>query len=113
MGKRKLDSKHPITCIVSGLYADGKLAVARALLKELRSATVLVGDPAAKRALSTKEVIEYNGETPKLPHGVGNVVVLAHDLAQPSRIAAATTSGGRAAPKLLCVIDARSFLDEW
>lgn len=106
----------PLICLVCGLYADGKVAVACSLLKELKAASVLVGDLAAKRAVSKKaggafEVAEYAAEVPHLPDG--SIVIVAHDFAQPSRVAAAVKASGSSSPKLLCVIDTRSFLDEW
>ena len=106
----------PLICLVCGLYADGKVAVACSLLKELKAASVLVGDLAAKRAVSKKaggafEVAEYAAEVPHLPDG--SIVIVAHDFAQPSRVAAAVEASGSSPPKLLCVIDTRSFLDEW
>eukprot|EP00312_Isochrysidales_sp_CCMP1244_P026636 CAMPEP_0202773310 /NCGR_PEP_ID=MMETSP1388-20130828/44372_1 /ASSEMBLY_ACC=CAM_ASM_000864 /TAXON_ID=37098 /ORGANISM="Isochrysis sp, Strain CCMP1244" /LENGTH=208 /DNA_ID=CAMNT_0049442327 /DNA_START=105 /DNA_END=727 /DNA_ORIENTATION=- len=106
----------PLICLVCGLYADGKVAVACSLLKELKAASVLVGDLAAKRAVSKKaggafEVAEYAAEVPHLPDG--SIVIVAHDFAQPSRVAAAVEASGSSSPKLLCVIDTRSFLDEW
>ena len=58
------------------------------------------------------EVTGYKTPMPAPPPLGKSAVVLPHDLAQPSRVAAALTSDGRAA-KLLTVLDARSFLDDW
>ena len=117
------DLKHvamqPVMCIVQGLYIEGKTAITQCLLKELQSATLIVSDlKAGRRAIPKKagtfEVREYTTETPQPPpHGlIQNVVVLSHDLARPSRVAAAMTSDTRTA-RLLTVLDVRSFLDEW
>ena len=52
-------------------------------------------------------------ETPQLQtQDLLNVVVLSHVLAQPSRVAAAMASA-TSTVRLLTVLDARSFLDEW
>ena len=104
MPKRKADAeppKHrrdapppPVTYIVSCLYVEGKAAVARRLLKELASAVVIasdlrVGQQAVpkKAAASEFEVMAYATEVPELPPQAlhQNAVVLAHDLARPSR----------------------------
>jgi G3E family GTPase len=107
----------PQRIILCGLYDEGKTAVAKCLLKELRSATVIACDlKTGRRAVPKKsgefEVRVYT-ETPQLQtQGLLNVVLLSHVLAQPSRVAAAMASGNSAA-RLLTVLDARSFLDEW
>ena len=107
----------PQRIIVCGLYDEGKTAVAKCLLQELRSATVIACDlKAGRRAVPKKsgefEVRVYT-EAPQLPaQDLQNVVVLCHPLAQPSRVAAALASA-ISAVRLLTVIDARSFLDEW
>ena len=111
---KRRGEKSSVTCIVCGLYAEGKAAVTRCLLKELESATVIASDLKAGRAAVPKkvEVTEYKTETPRLPPDASNVVVLPHDLARPSRLAAAMASDKRPAV-LLTVLDARSFLDDW
>ena len=78
------------TCIVSGPYAEGKAAVTRCLLKELKAATVIASDlHLGRQAVPNKgpfDVKDYKTETPQLSpqNSVQNVVVLAHDLARPS-----------------------------
>ena len=107
----------PVRIILCGLYDKGKTAVAKSLLKELKSATVIACDlKAGRRAVPKKsgefEVRVYT-ETPQLQtQDLLNVVVLSHVLAQPSRVAAAMASA-TSAVRLLTVLDARSFLDEW
>ena len=107
----------PQRIILCGLYDEGKTAVAKCLLQELRSATVIACDlKAGRRAVPKKsgefEVTVYT-EAPQLPaQDLQNVVVLCHPLAQPSRVAAALASAN-CAVRLLTVLDARSFLDEW
>ena len=102
MRKRRREERQPIACIVTGLYAEGKHAVAHCLLRELQSATVIGSDlKAAQSAVPTKadkfEVSEYTTETPQLTpqQMVENVVVLAHELAWPCRVAAALASGSQ------------------
>ena len=98
------------------------MAVVRALLQEVESAVVITSDvKAAKLAVPKKlakkiEVDEYKTETPLPPSAERrgqSVVVLAHELSQPLRVAAAMAIDGRRAVRLLAVVDARSFLDEW
>ena len=93
--KHRRNEPH-VTTVICGVYAEGKAAVARCLLKELKSATVLVsnleeGQAAVPKKGGAFEVRDYKTETPQLPpqHPRQNVVVLSHDLARPSRIAAA------------------------
>ena len=108
----------PQRIILCGLYDEGKTAVAKCLLQELRSATVIACDlKAGRRAVPKKsgefEVKVYT-EAPKLPaQDLQHAVVLCHPLAQPSRVAAALATSANSAVRLLTVIDARSFLDEW
>ena len=115
--KQSRKEPQPTTVIVCGLYVEGKTAVARGLLKELKSAMVIASDAKAGRQAAPKqagsfEVGEYTKDTPQPPPQGGNVVVLAHELAQPSRVAAAMARDDGAV-RLLGVIDARSFLDDW
>ena len=117
--KQNRNEPHPIT-VVSGLYVEGKIAITRCLLKELKSASVIASDLEAGRRVLPKgatsfEVTQYTTETPRpLPpqSSFENVVVLCHDLARPSRVAEEMTKEGRTA-RLVAVLDARSFLDEW
>ena len=109
-----------ITCIICGIYNDGRTAVAKCLLTELKSATVIACDlKAGRRAIPKKagefEVRAYTDATPQLPTPglLQNVVVLPHELARPSRVAAAMASDNKCAVWLLAVLDARSFLDDW
>ena len=116
--KQSRKEPQPTTVIVCGLYVEGKTAVARGLLKELKSATVIMSDlKEGRQAVPDKgafEVKEYKTETPQLAtqDPIRNVVVLAHDLARPSRIAAALASDERS-PRLLTILDSRTFLDDW
>ena len=105
--KQSRKEPQPTTVIVCGLYVEGKTAVARGLLKELKSATVIASDAKAGRQAAPKqagsfEVGEYTKDTPQPPPGRQSVVVLAHELAQPSRVAAAL-AGGSHAVRLLAV----------
>ena len=114
----KKSRKEPeFTCIVCGVYVEGKTAIARCLNKELKSATVIVSDQkvgqqAVPKKAGTFAVRKYTTETPQYATEDQNVVVLAHDLARPSRLAAAMASDNRTV-RLLTVLDARSFLDDW
>ena len=108
----------PVTFVVSG---QNKATVVVGLLKEQeREITVLIAsDVAAARQMvadgkkqQTIEVIGYKTPTPPPPPPGQSAVVLPHELAQPSRIAAAMASEGRIT-RLLTVLDARSFLDDW
>jgi hypothetical protein len=73
----------------------GQAAIVRSLLKELKSATVIVSDlqvgqQAVPKHAGAFVLTQYLAETPCLPPGpIQNVVVLAHDLARPARVAAA------------------------
>ena len=104
--------------IVCGLYDQGRKAVAKCLLQELKSAMVLACDlKAGRRAVPKKagafEVRAYTEETPQLPsQDLLHAVVLSHVLARPSRVAAAMASAS-CTVQLLTVLDARSFLDDW
>ena len=76
--------------IVCGLYDQGRTAVAKCLLQELKSAMVLACDlRAGRRAVPKKagafEVRAYTEETPQLPsQDLLHAVVLSHVLARPS-----------------------------
>ena len=105
----------PILVIISSLSAKGKIAIARCILKELQSSTLLVSDPEIGRLATPKqglfEVKEYTTETPQLPPDAHHhVVVVSHDLARPTRIAEAMATDGNQA-QLVTVVDARTFLD--
>ena len=102
-------------CIVYGLHADSKTAVARKVIKELQSATLLTTDAQAGRKIMPKkgpfEVVEYKTADPQPPPHATNVVVLPHELARPTRAAAAAISSNpKAIVRLMTVIDARTFL---
>ena len=114
----KRNRDEPVTFVVSG---QNKATVVVGLLKEQeREITVLIAsDVAAARQMvadgkkqQTIEVIGYKTPTPPPPPPGQSAVVLPHELAQPSRIAAAMASEGRIT-RLLTVLDARSFLDDW
>ena len=114
----KQSTPKPIACIVCGLYVEGKTAIVRGLLKELKNAAVIVSDLKVGQQAVPKnggafELTQYVTETPQMPRGpIQNVVVLSHDLARPSRVAAAMVSDNSTI-RLLTVLDARSFLDDW
>ena len=103
--------------VVSSLSADSKVAIARCLLKELGSAvTVIASDIDAGRRVAPKkggsvEVQEYTSPVPQSPPGSRNALVIAHDLARPSRIAEAV-AGDAAKVQLVTVLDTRTFLDD-
>ena len=62
------------------------------------------------------EVSEYTSASPQISPSDGqkNVVVIAHDLARPAQVAAAMANADNDRTiKLLTVLDARSFLDDW
>ena len=115
-GKKSREHHQPIL-VISGLYAEGKAAVARCLLGELKNATVITSDVEAGRVAVPKgrgafKVITYTTDTPQPLDLIDNVLVLAHELARPSRVAEAMTSERRRC-RLLTVLDARRFLDDW
>ena len=105
----------PLAVVISSLSTDDKIATARGILKELQHATVLVSDSETGRLATPDhgafEVKEYTTSAPQLPPDAHHVVVVAHDLAQPSQIAEAMASGGRQA-QLVVVVDSRTFLDD-
>ena len=105
----------PQRIILCGIYDEGKTAVAKSLLKELNSATVIACDLKAGRRAVPKQSGEFEVRVsaPQLQtQDLLNVVVLSHVLAQPSLVAAAMARANSAV-RLLTVLDARSFLDEW
>ena len=105
----------PLAVVISSLSTDDKIATARGILKELQHATVLVSDSETGRLATPDhgafEVKEYTTSVPQLPPDAHHVVVVAHDLAQPSQIAMAMASDGRQA-QLVAVVDSRTFLDD-
>ena len=105
----------PLAVVISSLSTDDKIATARGILKELQHATVLVSDSETGRLATPDhgafEVKEYTTSVPQLPPDAQHVVVVPHDLAQPSQIAEAMASDGRQA-QLVAVVDSRTFLDD-
>ena len=105
----------PLAVVISSLSTDDKITTARGILKELQHATVLVSDSETGRLATPDhgafEVKEYTTSVPQLPPDAHHVVVVAHDLAQPSQIAMAMASDGRQA-QLVAVVDSRTFLDD-
>ena len=83
-----------MTCIVSGLCADARTAVAKGVLREMQKATILtIEEETGKQALPKKggafEVKVYTTADPQPLPEPANIVVLAHQLSRPSRVAAA------------------------
>ena len=113
--KRRADPS-PMTCIVSGLCADARTAVAKGVLREMQKATILtIEEETGKQALPKKggafEVKVYTTADPQPLPEPANIVVLAHQLSRPSRVAAAMAKS-EAVVRLVTVIDARTFCDD-
>ena len=107
----------PVCIIVSSLSAEGQIAIARSLLDSLPSGlsgTVLLAsdlETGRRAAPEGVDVHEYTTATPQPPSDCGDVVVMSHGLARPSRIAQTMAGGGDQA-RLVAVIDSRTFLDD-